>query len=199
MAKFLWDIRGLREVLGVDEHSLVQCVTVDTSRLVSQLDKELQNEESGVDLAVKQLQLLIENVYNKIRRDSGVPSDRSLVINLNFTNLKFSVAYWDILLERSLDLMANEAPKTNARYFITEATPMERDRYAETNLNFQTFKVNQRRVRNTVDMDEFIDFETLIKQIIFDLLKRNDIPEQDFEAILSRFHNLESLMLAFSE
>lgn len=50
-----------------------------------------------------------------------------------------------------------------------------------------------------MDMDEFIDFEILIKQIIFDLFKKNGIPDQDFEAILSRFHNLESLVVAFNE
>lgn len=122
----------------------------------------------------------------------------SLVINLNFTILKFSVAYWDILLQRSLDLMAEES-RADVRYFITEATPVERIRYVETNQNFKAFKTQQGLVRDSVEMDEFIDFETLIKQTIFDLFRRNGVPEQDFEALLSRFHDLESLMIAFNE
>ena len=78
-------------------------------------------------------------------------------------------------------------------------TPVDRSRYVENNQYFLAFKANQRLTRNSVDMDEFIDFEILIKQIIFDLFKKNGIPDQDFEAILSRFHNLESLVVAFNE
>lgn len=198
MSGFFWDVQEIQEIPDVEEHSVVKCVTVDTSKLVLQLNEELQDEESGVDFIVTQLQLLINNVYKKVQKDFRVPADRSLVINLIFTHLKFSVAYWDILLERSLDLM-NGSSKAGARYFITEATPVERSRYVETNQHFQAFKANQRLIQDSVDMDEFIDFETLIKQMIFDLFKQNAIPDQDFEVILSRFHNLESLMVAFNE
>ncbi|CAI4039528.1 hypothetical protein SMKI_08G1960 [Saccharomyces mikatae IFO 1815] len=198
MLDFHWDVQKIREIPDVEEHTLIQCITVDTSRLVARLERELQDEESSVDFIVEQMQLLIDNVFEKVRKSSGVSTDRSLVINLNFTHLKFSVAYWDILLERALDQM-NGSSKTEARYFITEATSVERGQYIETNQYFQSFKANQRLERDSVDMDEFIDYETLIKHIIFGLFKQNSIPDQDFEAILSRFHNLESLMVAFNE
>ncbi|CAI4497547.1 Spo16p [Saccharomyces cerevisiae S288C] len=198
MSEFFWDVQKIQEISNVEEHSVVKCVTVNTSRLISQLNEELQDEESGVNFIVTQLQLLINNVYEKIQKSPGVPAHRSLMINLNFTRLKFSIAYWDILLERSLDLI-NGPSKTGARYFITEVTPVDRSRYVENNQYFLAFKANQRLTRNSVDMDEFIDFEILIKQIIFDLFKKNGIPDQDFEAILSRFHNLESLVVAFNE
>ncbi|CAE6491912.1 AEH_G0025160.mRNA.1.CDS.1 [Saccharomyces cerevisiae] len=198
MSEFFWDVQKIQEISNVEEHSVVKCVTVNTSRLISQLNEELQDEESGVNFIVTQLQLLINNVYEKIQKGPGVPAHRSLMVNLNFTRLKFSIAYWDILLERSLDLI-NGPSKTGARYFITEVTPVDRSRYVENNQYFLAFKANQRLTRNSVDMDEFIDFEILIKQIIFDLFKKNGIPDQDFEAILSRFHNLESLVVAFNE
>ncbi|EJS43386.1 spo16p [Saccharomyces arboricola H-6] len=198
MPEFIWDVQRIQAIPGVEGHSLVQCVTVDTSRLVSQLDRKLQDEESGINFVVEQLELLINSVYRQIRKGLKVPPDHTLVINLNFTVLKLSVAYWDILLERTLDLMDEEF-RVGARYFITGATSVDRTRYVEANQNFQTFKSNQRRVRDSVDMDEFIDFEILIKQIIFDLFKKNNIPEQDFETILSRFHDLESLLFAFNE
>lgn len=197
-SEFLWNVQRIQELRNVNEHFLVHCITVDTSRLVSQLDKQLKAGDSGVDFIVKQLQLLINEVYRQLRRSPGVVPEPSLVINLNFTILKFSVAYWDILLQRSLDLMAEES-RADVRYFITEATPVERIRYVETNQNFKAFKTQQGLVRDSVEMDEFIDFETLIKQTIFDLFRRNGVPEQDFEALLSRFHDLESLMIAFNE
>lgn len=99
MSELFWDVQNIQEISNVEEHSVVKCVTVNTSRLISQLNEELQDEESGVNFIVTQLQLLINNVYEKIQKGPGVPAHRSLMINLNFTRLKFSIAYWDILLE----------------------------------------------------------------------------------------------------
>ncbi|KOG99213.1 Spo16p [Saccharomyces eubayanus] len=197
-SEFLWKVLRIQELRNVNEHFLVNCITVDTSRLVSQVDKLLKAGDNGVDFIVQQLQLLIKDVYRQLRRSQGMVPEPSLAVNLNFTILKFSVAYWDILLQRSLDLMP-EVPRRDVRYFITEVTSVERIRYVETNQNFKTFKNHQGLVRDSVEMDEFIDYETLIKQIIFDLFRRNGVQEQDFEALLLRFHDLESLMIAFNE
>ena len=66
MSELFWDVQNIQEISNVEEHSVVKCVTVNTSRLISQLNEELQDEESGVNFIVTQLQLLINNVYEKI-------------------------------------------------------------------------------------------------------------------------------------
>ena len=164
MLDFHWDVQKIREIPDVEEHTLIQCITVDTSRLVARLERELQDEESSVDFIVEQMQLLIDNVFEKVRKSSGVSTDRSLVINLNFTHLKFSVAYWDILLERALDQM-NGSSKTEARYFITEATSVERGQYIETNQYFQSFKANQRLERDSVDTVSYTHLDVYKRQV----------------------------------
>lgn len=116
-----------------------------------------------------------------------------LVINLNMSELKYSMDFWEQLL-----YVAVTRAKFPLKVYITEQTDMDRSNYIKVNKALHTFSTNIQRHNHDEEASGYeYDYETLLKMTIMTIIRKQNVKENEIEDLLTRFHTLEELIRFF--
>lgn len=116
-----------------------------------------------------------------------------LVINLNMSELKYSMDFWEQLL-----YVAVTRAKFPLKVYITEQTDMDRSKYIKVNKALHTFTANIQRHNHDEEASGYeYEYETLLKMTIMTIIRKQNVKENEIEDLLTRFHTLEQLIRFF--
>lgn len=177
--------------LNNDDGISLSTVVIDVccKRLFQEIG-EIEASGSSTELSTIS-ELLIGNLIellDTLRSVYAMQGD--LVINLNMSELKYSMDFWEQLL-----YVAVTRAKYPLKVYITQQTEMDRLNYVKVNRALHTFTTNIQR--HDRDEEGNYDYETLLKMTIMTIVRKYKVKENEIEDLLTRFHTLDELIRFF--
>lgn len=177
--------------LNNDDGVSLSTVVIDVccKRLFQEIG-EMEASGSSTELAAIS-ELLIGNLLELLDTLRSVYAMQGgLVIDLNMSELKYSMECWEQLL-----YVAVTRAKYPLKVYITEQSEMDRLNYVKVNKALHTFTTNIQG--HDRDEEANYDYETLLKMTIMTIIRKYKVNENEIEDLLTRFHTLHELIRFF--